>query len=185
VNLAIQRKARDSNPHFPKENRVSSAARPTVSGYLPFPFQSSRRESNPRFLFVREASLAVGPRDDFACSFLSNSTGGSRTLLCRGLAATRARESNRGIRAYETRLSTRLARMSQAPVSNRASRLYESRVEPCRAWEVSAIRNSPGGNRTRFSALRGRCPEPVDDGAICRLDWVVKELNLSPTASPG
>ena len=31
-----QRKARDSNPHFPKENRVSSAARPTVSGYLPF-----------------------------------------------------------------------------------------------------------------------------------------------------
>jgi hypothetical protein len=30
-----ERKARDSNPHFPKENRVSSAARPTVSGYLP------------------------------------------------------------------------------------------------------------------------------------------------------
>ena len=30
-----QRKARDLNPHFPKENRVSSAARPTVSGYLP------------------------------------------------------------------------------------------------------------------------------------------------------
>ena len=75
--------------------------------------------------------------------------------------------------------------MSQAPVSSRASRLYESRLEPCRAWDLPSIRNSPGGNRTRFSALRGRCPEPVDDGAICGLDWVVKELNLSPTASPG
>ena len=27
--------------------------------------RSSRGESNPRFLFVREASLAVGPRDVF------------------------------------------------------------------------------------------------------------------------
>ena len=30
-----KRKARDLNPHFPKENRLSSAARRTVSGYLP------------------------------------------------------------------------------------------------------------------------------------------------------
>jgi hypothetical protein len=30
-----KRKARDSNPHSPGGNRVSSAARPTVSGYLP------------------------------------------------------------------------------------------------------------------------------------------------------
>ena len=55
-----------------------------------------------------------------------------------------------------------------------------------REWKIgsreSHIRSSPGGNRTRFSALRGRCPEPVDDGAIDR-EWVVKELNLSPTAS--
>ena len=31
----VERKARDSNPHSPRGNRVSSAARPTVSGYLP------------------------------------------------------------------------------------------------------------------------------------------------------
>ena len=34
----IERKARDSNPHSPRGNRVSSAARPTVSGYLPVKF---------------------------------------------------------------------------------------------------------------------------------------------------
>jgi hypothetical protein len=87
---ATKRKARESNPHSPKRNRVSSAARPTVSGYLPlmsmldgvdhrgveprFPGckpgvvpldqqpsfkESSRRESNPRFLFVREVSLPL------------------------------------------------------------------------------------------------------------------------------
>jgi hypothetical protein len=121
--LSRERKARDSNPHSPGGNRVSSAARPTVSGYLPvtsmrevvdhrgveprspgckpgvFPLdqqpmsvdhrqrsaresnsvplltgkgcrrrtrgpscfildvtESSRRESNPRFLFVKEVS---------------------------------------------------------------------------------------------------------------------------------
>ena len=32
---AIQRKVRESNPHSPEGNRVSTAARPTVSGYLP------------------------------------------------------------------------------------------------------------------------------------------------------
>ena len=30
-----ERKARELNPHPPKENRLSRAARPTVSGYLP------------------------------------------------------------------------------------------------------------------------------------------------------
>ncbi len=31
----LERKARDSNPHLGEENRLSRAARPTVSGYLP------------------------------------------------------------------------------------------------------------------------------------------------------
>jgi hypothetical protein len=31
--------------------------------------------------------------------------------------------------------------------------------------------------------LRGRCPEPVDDEAIESSKWVMKELNLPPTAS--
>jgi hypothetical protein len=31
-----KRKARDLNPHPKSGNRVSSAARPTISGYLPF-----------------------------------------------------------------------------------------------------------------------------------------------------
>ena len=65
--------------------------------------------------------------------------------------------------------------MSQAPVSSRVSRLYESRVDTCRAWEIKlkkdSVRNSPGGNRTRFSALRGRCPVPVDDGASETIGW--------------
>ena len=34
--VSHERKARDSNPHPRTGNRVSSAARPTVSGYLPF-----------------------------------------------------------------------------------------------------------------------------------------------------
>jgi hypothetical protein len=31
----VERKARESNPHLRSENRLSRAARPTVSGYLP------------------------------------------------------------------------------------------------------------------------------------------------------
>src|SRR5206468_10087470 len=31
----VERKARESNPHLRWENRLSRAARPTVSGYLP------------------------------------------------------------------------------------------------------------------------------------------------------
>src|SRR5262249_39562328 len=31
-----ERKVRESNPHSPGGNRVSTAARPTVSGYLPY-----------------------------------------------------------------------------------------------------------------------------------------------------
>jgi hypothetical protein len=60
----IERKARDSNPHSPRGNRVSSAARPTVSGYLPK--QSLRKrvqasewtagESNPDLLVASQAS---------------------------------------------------------------------------------------------------------------------------------
>ena len=42
-----KRKAWDSNPHARKGTRISSAVRPTVSGYLPFEW--SHRESNPDF----------------------------------------------------------------------------------------------------------------------------------------
>lgn len=44
ANLGRQRKARESNPHLRWENRLSRAARPTVSGYLP---KWTHRESNP------------------------------------------------------------------------------------------------------------------------------------------
>ena len=43
-----QRKARESNPHPPKWNRLSRAARPTVFGYLPFPHSVDRRGVEPR-----------------------------------------------------------------------------------------------------------------------------------------
>ena len=41
--------------------------------------------------------------------------------------------------------------------------------------------NGPCGNRTRPCGLRGRRPEPIDERAD--FNWVVKELNLSSTAS--
>ena len=42
----VKRKARESNPHLRWENRLSRAARPTVSGYLP---KWTHRESNPDY----------------------------------------------------------------------------------------------------------------------------------------
>ena len=53
---AARRKARDSNPHSPQGNRVSSAARPTVSGYLPV-YRMDHRESNPDLLVASQASF--------------------------------------------------------------------------------------------------------------------------------
>jgi hypothetical protein len=215
---AIERKARDSNPHSRWGNRVSSAARPTVSGYLPDsvlewttgesnpdllvagqasfrwtsspfllktsrgppenrtrspylqgrdasgaladqfapnmnPIGSSRRESNPRFLFVREVSLpldhgtvnsvrhrvarvGVEPTD-IGLSTRSLCQFAYRAILSLHSCRTdlRARDSNHGLRTYETRPSTSPPAMSQAPVSNRASRPYESQADTCHAWE--------------------------------------------------
>ena len=58
---ATERKARDSNPHSPWGNRVSSAARPTVSGYLPSRVDSytewTTGESNPDLLVASQASF--------------------------------------------------------------------------------------------------------------------------------
>ncbi len=57
---ATERKARDSNPHSPWGNRVSSAARPTVSGYLPSEpilHEWTAGESNPDLLVASQASF--------------------------------------------------------------------------------------------------------------------------------
>ena len=58
---ANERKARDSNPHSPRGNRVSSAARPTVSGYLPDQLHRANEwttgESNPDLLVASQASF--------------------------------------------------------------------------------------------------------------------------------
>jgi hypothetical protein len=135
----------------PLYKRGMQPAHPRTIAYFTV-IKSSRRESNPRFLFVREASLAVGPRDVTirvdrrgveprfpGCRpgvvpldqqpIFSSSTGGSRThrhqsleliampirvpchrshhmTVCCSLHRLRARESNRGVRAYETRPST-------------------------------------------------------------------------------
>ena len=74
---ATKRKARDSNPHSPKGNRVSSAARPTVSGYLPDSqsvIEWTAGESNPDFLVASQASSRWT-----SSPFSSNRPGGSRT----------------------------------------------------------------------------------------------------------
>jgi hypothetical protein len=60
---AIKRKARDLNPHSPRGNRISNAARPTVSGYLPVKFIRTREwttgESNPDLLVASQASFRL------------------------------------------------------------------------------------------------------------------------------
>ena len=45
--LVLRRKAWDLNPYLLAEARISSAARRTVSGYLPFVCKWTHRESNP------------------------------------------------------------------------------------------------------------------------------------------
>jgi hypothetical protein len=58
----FERKARDSNPHSPRGNRISNAARPTVSGYLPGTIVDRKNrewtagESNPDFLVAGQVS---------------------------------------------------------------------------------------------------------------------------------
>jgi hypothetical protein len=67
---ANQRKARDSNPHSPQGNRVSSAARPTVSGYLPSSFnvvttRVDRRGVEPRFSACKAEVLPLDQQPIF------------------------------------------------------------------------------------------------------------------------
>ena len=77
-------------------------------------------------LVVRAASV---PRFDLWMLLLTVGTFAPWSDLCG------ARDSNHGLRAYETRPSTSPPAMSQAPVSNRASRPYESQSDTCHAWE--------------------------------------------------
>ncbi len=86
-----ERKARDSNPHSPKGNRVSSAARQTVSGYLPS--ESIRnpvdhRGVEPRFPGCKPGVFPLDKQPRFVAnsgllsrrvSSSRSSTGGSRT----------------------------------------------------------------------------------------------------------
>ena len=124
--VSSKRSARELNsvPLFTREECSQHTREPLNSSKE---IKSSRRESNPRFLFVREASLPLDhgtlPTSE------SSSTGGIRThrhqtleliampirVPClRSHHATshrdafhlRARESNHGLRAYETRPST-------------------------------------------------------------------------------
>jgi hypothetical protein len=106
--------------------------------------------------FCKRGVVAAGPRD--VASYLapySSSTGGSRTHRHQALSLTampvrvpcrrppsnrgplipelRARESNHGFRAYETRLGAGPPAWSQAPVSSRAGRPYEGRRGTCHA----------------------------------------------------
>ncbi len=54
-----ERKGRDSNPLSPRGIRLSGAARPTISGSLPYDlnFSGPARESNPDLLLARQASF--------------------------------------------------------------------------------------------------------------------------------
>ena len=67
------------NPQFPKENRVSSAARPTISGYLPVLERVIPEGVEPPFPLCKRGVVAIGPRDDARLLVTSSSTGGSRT----------------------------------------------------------------------------------------------------------
>jgi hypothetical protein len=101
----------------------------------------------PPFPLCKRGVVAVGPRDvEFTRRrSRSNSTGGSRThrhqtlsltampvrVPCRQPSELRARESNHGLRVYETRLSAGPPAMeSQAPVPSRAAGLMRAGGAP-------------------------------------------------------
>jgi hypothetical protein len=67
----------------------------------------------------------------------------------------RARGSNHGRRAYETRPSASPPALSQAPESSRASRPYESRPDTCHAW-VASISLEIAEGRVELPRLKGR-----------------------------
>jgi hypothetical protein len=128
------------------------------------PNQSSRRESNPRFLFVREVSLPLDHGTLHQVP-LSSSTGGSRThrhqtlsltampvrVPCRRSAELRARELNHGLRVYETRPSAGPPAMeSQAPVPSRAAGLMRAGGAPA----------TPERSRTRIAPRGVEPPSP-------------------------
>jgi hypothetical protein len=142
---------RRSSPEGPPENRTRSTSlqerdatgTPTDHPSHRFSPESSRRESNPRLLFVREESLPL----DHGTSrrqIRSTSTGGIRTHRHQTLsliampirvpchrAELRARESNHGRRIHETRLSSGPPAMSGSP------RPYEGWRGTCHAWRVA------------------------------------------------
>ncbi len=72
------RKVRESNPHSPQGNHVSTVARPTVSGYLPSPWTAA--DSNRDFQRARPASSRWT-----SSPFNQPGDGGSRTHTARFL----------------------------------------------------------------------------------------------------
>jgi hypothetical protein len=147
----------------------------------------------PPFPFCKKGVVAIGPRDGLrSASF--NSRRGSRThrhqapgtarrvvvivmpvrVPCHIAALRltfhlRARDSNRGLRAYETRPSTSPPAISQAPVSSRASRPYESRSDACHAWE---------------QWIFGSTQSAVGTGRRVVSSWVASDQGLSVAALP-
>ena len=76
---------------------------------------------------------------------------------------------------------------NQSPEGDSNSHASGARASEARASAIPPPGESssgPCGNRTRLSSLRGWCPEPIDERTfIENRQWVVKELNLSPSAS--
>jgi hypothetical protein len=75
----------------------------------------------------------------------------------------------------------------QSPGGDSNSHASGARASEARASAIpppGELSSSPCGNRTRLSSLRGWCPEPIDERTfIENRQWVVKELNLPPSAS--
>ena len=140
-----QRKARDLNPHLTMENRLSRAARPTVSGYLPYvrdapsvalwdagsvPYDASvdRRGVEPRSSGCRPD---VVPLDQQPLSSKEVRPG-----VEPGLPPYRG-----GVRPKHLR--THCSTQLQAPVSIRASRPYESQSGTCPACSDQGESRTP------------------------------------------
>ena len=56
-----ERKARESNPHPPEENHVSTVARPTVSGYLPYQWTHPDSNRDRQHARLESSHWTMGP----------------------------------------------------------------------------------------------------------------------------
>ena len=134
-------------------------------------------------------------REHDSCGSGSRTSASERMKLGRAPAhpQSQAPVSSRADRPHESQPGTCLAwevsiTIDQSPGGDSNSHASGARASEARASAIPPPGESssgPCGNRTRLPSLRGWCPVPIDERTfIENCQWVAKELNLSPSASP-